>query len=231
MSVDRLRCRASVRGDCASTVFDAGSGLLVASTGRDKAAGSRVRDPLDVDAPEGQVQIPFARIVDVRERMLPGPEAAAPAWVVPGTQLVHTSQALVANPHDPYGLRTGWPIQVVVTVDEVGDSWATHRSTTAMDLDGCVGRSEARGATGSTGLYRCDPASPGVMTSGTRLGEVPVTNARPSVEAAGDPSVTLLTEAPGVIVRAGYDVASGVLTGLVVAQGIAAVTLELISVG
>ena len=43
-------------------------------------------------------------------------------------------------------------------------------------------------------------------------------------------SVTLLTEAPGVTVRATYEIASGVLTGLVLEQGMGAATLQLTSV-
>ena len=42
-------------------------------------------------------------------------------------------------------------------------------------------------------------------------------------------SVTLLTEAPGVTVRATYEIASGVLTGLVLEQGVSVTTLELVS--
>jgi hypothetical protein len=216
------------QGDYSSTVFDADSGVLVASTGRYKAAGSRVRGPLD--DPEGNVQIMFARLVDVRERALPGLGAAVPAWVAPGTQLVYSGQATVTNPFDPYGFSTGWPVQVVVTLDEVGSSWATFRSTTATDFDGYVERSEAFGATGSTGLYWYDPVSLATMNPGTVLDEDAITKARLSVEAADGASVTLLTEVPGLSVRATYEVGSGVLTGLVIEQAYGAATLQLMSV-
>ena len=227
--VEAVSFLSRTQGDYASTVFDAGSGLLVASTGRYKAAGSRVRGPLD--NPEGNVQIMFARFVDVRQRVLPGLGAAVPAWVVPGTQLAYAGQAVVTNPYDPYGFSTGWPVEVVVMLDEVGSSWATFRSTTATDFNGYVQRSEASGATGSTGLYWYDPASLAAMIPGTVLDEDPVTNARLSVEQADGEMVTLLTEAPGVTVRASYEVASGVLAGLVIEQGMGGITLELVSVG
>lgn len=216
------------QGDYASTVFDATNGLLVSSTGRYKAAGSPVHGPLDM--PEGNVQIMFTRLVDVRTRTLPGLGAAVPAWVVPGTQLVYSGQATVTNPFDPYGFSTGWPVEMVVTVDEVGGSWATFRSTTATDFDGYVERSEASGATGSAGLYWYDPASLATMTTGTVLDDDPITGAQLSVEWADGERVTLRTEAPGVAVRADYEIASGVLTKLTIEQGLGGVTLELISV-
>ena len=216
------------QGDYASTVFDEASGMLVATTGRYKAAGSRVHGPLDM--PEGNVQIMHTRLVDVRERLLPGLGAAAPAWVAPGTQLTYAGEATVSDPFDPNGFSASWPVEVLVTLDEVGDSWATFRSTTATDFDGYVERSDASGATGSTGLYWYDPVSLAAMTPGTVLDEDSVTTARLSVESADAVSVTLLTEAPGVTVRATYEIASGVLTGLVLEQGMGAATLQLTSI-
>jgi hypothetical protein len=215
------------QGDYASTVFDAASGALVASTGRYKAVGSPVRGPLD--DPEGNVQIMFARLVDVRERAVPGLGAPIPGWVSPGTQLTYSGQATVVNPFDPYGFSTGWPVEVVVTLDEVGGTWATYESTTATDFDGYVERSEARGATGSTGLYWYDPASLAAMSPGTVLDEDPITTAVLSVEATDGATVTLLTEAPGVTVRASYDVASGVLSELTIEQGYGAASLVLVA--
>jgi hypothetical protein len=217
-----------VEGDYASTVFDIDSGVLVASTGRYKGVGSPVHGPLD--DPEGNVQVMFARLVDVRERELPGLGAPVPEWVTPGTTLVYQGEATVTNPFDPSGFSMGWPVELVVTLDEVGSSWATFRSTTATDFDGYVERSETSGATGSTGLYWYDPASLAAMTAGTLLDEDPVTTARLSVESADGSSVTLLTEAPGVTARATYEVASGILTGLVLEQGYGAASLELVSV-
>ncbi len=194
-------------GDYASTAFDIDSGVLVASTGRAKGVGSPVHGPLD--DPEGNVQVMFARLVDVRQRDLPGLGAPVPAWVIPGTALVYQGEATVTNPFDPSGFGMGWPVEVVVTLDEVGTSWATFRSTTATDFEGYVERSETAGATGSTGLYWYDPASLAAMTPGTLLDEDPVTTARLSVESADGSNVTLLTEAPGVTARATYEVASG----------------------
>jgi hypothetical protein len=225
--VDAVSFVSRAQGDYASTVFDRGSGALVASTGRSRAAGSRVHGPLD--DPEGNVQIMFARLVDVRQRSLPGLGAPVPGWVAPGTSLVYQGEATVTNPFDPSGFTAGWPIEVVVTLDEVGSSWATFGSVTLTDFDGYVERSEASGATGSTGLYWYDPASLATMTAGTVLDEDPVTSAVLSVEAADGGSVTLLTEAPGVTVRAEYEVASGVLTALVLEQGFGGVDLQLAS--
>ena len=225
--VEAVSFLSRTQGDYASTVFDAASGLLVASTGRYQATGSPVHGPLDT--PEGNVQIMFTRVVDVRERALPGLGAAVPAWVAPGTQLVYAGEATVTNPFDPYGFSTGWPVEVIVTLDEVGASWATFSSMTATDFGGYVERSEAQGATGPTGLYWYDPASLGLMGSGDVLDEDPNTGARLSVERADGVAVTLLTEAPGVTVRADYDVTQGLLTGLTIEQGVAIATLELMS--
>jgi hypothetical protein len=214
-------------GDYGSTVFDTDSGALVASTGRYKGAGSPVHGPLD--DPEGNVQVMFASLVDVRERALPGLGAAVPDWVVPGAQLVYQGEARVTNPFDAGGFSTGWPVELRVTLDEVGSSWATFESSTATDFDGYVQRTEASGATGSTGLYWYDLAALAAMTPGTILDEDPVTTAMVSVESADGTVVTLLTEAPGVTARATYEIASGVLTSLVLEQGYGAASLELVS--
>ncbi len=226
--VEAVSFLSRTQGDYASTVFDDASGMLVATTGRYKAAGSPVHGPLDM--PEGNVQIMVTRLVDVRERTLPGLGAATPAWVAPGTQLAYTGDATVSNPFDPDGFGASWPVEVLVTLDEVGDSWATLRSTTATDVNGYVERSEASGATGSTGLYWYDPAALATMAPGTVLDEDPVTTALLTVETADGVSVTLLTEAPGVTVRATYEIASGVLTGLVLEQGMGAAKLRLVSI-
>jgi hypothetical protein len=226
--VEAVSFLSRLQGDYASTVFDEASGALVATTGRYKAAGPAVHGPLDM--PEGNVQIMWTRLVDVRERTLPGLGAGVPAWVVPGTRLVYRGEAMATNPLDAYGFSIAWPVEVTVTLDEVGGSWATFRSTTATDLDGYVERSLAVGATGATGLYWYDPASLATMVPGTVLDEDPITTARLSVEAADGSSVTLLTEAPGVTVRASYDVASGVLSGLSIEQGYGGATLRLASV-
>jgi hypothetical protein len=226
--VEAVSFLSRTQGDYASTIFDDASGMLVATTGRYKAAGSPVHGPLDM--PEGNVQIMVTRLVDVRERTLPGLGAAAPAWVAPGVQLTYAGDATVSNPFDPNGFSASWPVEMLVTLDEVGDSWATFRSTTATDFDGYIERSEASGATGSTGLYWYDPASLATMAAGTVLDEDPVTMARLTVEAADGLSVTLLTEATGVTVRATYEVDSGVLTGLTVEQGAGAATLQLTAV-
>lgn len=215
-------------GDYGSTVFDVDSGALVASTGRYKGVGSPVHGPLD--DPEGNVQVMFARLVDVRERALPGLGAAVPDWVTPGTQLVYQGEATVTNPFDAVGFSASWPVEMSLTFDEVGSSWATFESSTATDFDGYVQRSDASGATGSTGLYWYDPAALAAMTAGTILDEDPVTTARLSIESADGSAVTLLTEAPGVTARATYEVASGVLTSLVLEQGYGALSLELLSV-
>jgi hypothetical protein len=227
-SVDAIAFVSRSEGDYASTVFDVDSGVQVASTGRYQAADSPVHGPLD--DPEGNVQIMFTRLVDVRERTLPGISAAVPAWVVPGIQLGYAGEATVSNPFDSSGFSASWPVEVVVTLTEVGSTWATFRGTTATDFDGYVDRSESSGATGSAGLYWYDPASLASMTEGTMLDDDPITSARLSVESADGTSVTLLTEAPGVTMRATYDVETGVLREMVLEQGYGAATLELVSV-
>ena len=65
--VEAVSFLSRTQGDYASTVFDDASGMLVATTGRYKAAGSPVHGPLDM--PEGNVQIMYTRLVDVRERI------------------------------------------------------------------------------------------------------------------------------------------------------------------
>ena len=173
--VEAVSFLSRTQGDYASTVFDDASGMLVATTGRYKAAGSpgtrsprhaRGQRPGHGHAPRRRARADPAR-----------PRGGDARLGRSGHPAPYAGDATVSNPFDPNGFGASWPVEVLVTLDEVGDSWATFRSTTATDFDGYVERSEASGATGSTGLYWYDPASLATMAPGTVLDEDPVTTA------------------------------------------------------
>lgn len=233
-AVDSVGFLDRAKGDYASTVFDAASGVLIASTGRYKATGSPVHGPLDL--PEGNVLIVVTRFVSTRDRALPGLGAPNPAWVVPGVELRYSGSATYTNPFDPSGFSVTYPVEVTVTIDDAGTGWATYASQTATNLNGYVERSQSHGATGSTGLYWYDPAALAQLSTGDVLDVDPTTGARLTVDSAGAPgmgAVKMRTELPGVTVVATYDPDRGILTGLTIEQALtfATVELQLTSVG
>ena len=119
----------------------------------------------------------------------PGAWAPNPAWVAPGVELRFKGTATLVNPFDPSGFQVSYPVDALVTLDEVGDGWATFASETSTDLNGYVERSSARGAAGSTGLYWYDPTALAAMGAGDVLDEDPMTGARTTVAGgAGGPA-------------------------------------------
>jgi hypothetical protein len=227
-TVDAIGFMARDEGTYASTVFDQATGMLVASTGRAKGPDSPVHGPLD--DPEGNVTVSWSRSVGVRQRGLPGIGEALPDWVAPGLALRYVGTTTVTNPFDP-GFEMTLPLEMVVTVDEVGEDWATFQSRSTVDYDGYLDTTESSGATGAAGQYWYVTGALGQLAAGDVLDEDPVTGARLTVDAVDDRGVTLRTEMPGVSVLTTFDSVSGVLTAMTVEQGYATVDVALASIG
>lgn len=230
-TVDSVAFLSRAEGSYASTVFDASNGALIATTGRAKAQGSQVHGPLD--DPEGNVSIVWTRLVDLRQGALPGLGGPLPTWVAPGVTLSYAGTVDYVNAFDPSGFRVSYPVEMTLTVDQVGAGWATYEVRTATDLQGYLQESAGVGAAGAAGGYWYDPAALGGMSAGQVLDDDPTTGVRVAVESV-DPAggVTLRTQAPGVTVSGTYDPASGVLRRLTTEQAVtfSTLVLDLVSV-
>jgi hypothetical protein len=229
--VDSVAFLSRAEGSYASTVFDASTGALIATTGRAQAQGSQVHGPLD--DPEGNVSIVWTRLADLRQRDLPGLGSPLPDWVAPGVTLTYAGSMEYVNAYDPAGFRVSYPVEMTVTVAEVGAGWATYAVRTATSLEGYLQESAGAGANGAAGGYWYDPAALAGMSAGTVLDDDPTTGVRLAVESA-DPAggVTLRTQAPGIAVTGTYDPATGVLTRMTTEQSVtfSTLVLDLVSV-
>jgi hypothetical protein len=230
-TVDSVAFLNRAEGSYASTVFDAGNGALIATTSRSQAQGSQVHGPLD--DPEGNVSIVWTRLVELRQRELPGLGGPLPSWVTPGVTITYAGAVDYVNAFDPSGFRVSYPVEMTVTVDQVGAGWATYTVRTATNLEGYLQESAGVGAAGAAGGYWYDPAALAGMPAGQVLDDDPTTGVRVAVESV-DPAggVTLRTRAPGVTVTGTYDPASGVLTRLATEQAVtfSTLVLDLVSV-
>lgn len=231
-TVDSVAFLNRAEGSYASTVFDASNGALIATTGRSQAQGSQVHGPFD--DPQANVSIVWTRLVDLRQRDLLGLGNPLPSWVTPGVTLTYAGTVEYANVYDPSGFRVSYPVEMTVTVDQVGAGWATYGVRTATNLEGYLQESAGVGAAGTAGGYWYDPAALAGMSAGTVLDDDPATGVRLAVESV-DPAggVTLRTQAPGVTVTGTYDPSSGVLTRLTTEQAVtfSTLVLDLVSVG
>ena len=228
-TVDAVGFMSKAEGTYASTVFDSVSGAQVAHTGRAKGPGFPVQGPLD--DPEGNVIIAWARMVDVRQRDLPGMGGSLPDWVEPGLTLRYGGTTTVTNPLDAYGFEMTSPVEVTVRFDDVGRDWATFSSTTTVDYDGYIDTIRGGGATGVVGQYWYTPDGLAGLEAGSVLDDDPITGARLTVDEVDATAVTLRTTMPGVTIVATYERDSGAMTAMTIGQGYATTDLRLASVG
>ena len=228
-SYDAVSFVASGSGSYQASTFDSASGVLLRTNTSTEGAGSPVHGPFD--DPQGNVQLSNTRLVGVRQRSLPGMGAAPPPWVAPGVQLVYSGTYTATNPLDPTSGPWVYPMETAVTLGDVGSTWASFSSRTVVDVGGSQQPSDASSVTGPTGLYWYDPVALGSMVAGDVLDEDPVTGARTFVESVSPGGsgtvVSLVTEMNGVTVRLGYDVGSGVLVSLGIAQAVTGGTVSL----
>lgn len=212
-----------------SSTFDMESGVLLATNTSTEGAGSPVRGPLD--DPQGNVQLSYTRLADVRQRSVPGLSAPVPWWVATTPQLVYTGSYTATNPMDPQAGPWVYPMETTVSFGEGGQTWATFSSRTVIDLGGSQRPTDAAGVTGPTGLYWYDPSTLATMNPGDLIDEDPVTGARITVESVGPGAtatvVSIFTEMNGVTVRLGYDAGTGVLVGLELYQAVTGGTVSL----
>ncbi len=122
-TVDSVAFLSRAEGSYASTVFDASSGALIATTSRAQAEGSQVHGPLD--DPQGNVSIVWTRLADLRQRDLPGLGSPLPDWVAPGLTLTDAGSIEHVNALDP----SAWVSIGRVPVRRRGRCrWATYGS-------------------------------------------------------------------------------------------------------
>jgi hypothetical protein len=210
-------------GTWQDSTFDATSGALLATNSRVEGEPSPVHGPLD--DPQGNVQLSYTRLVNVRTVSVPGLGAERPMWASEGTTLNYAGSTMVVNPMDP-SAQFSYPVQVTVTFEEVGATWAMFRAHSVVDYGQYRDEGESTGATGPTGAYWYDPDSLATMSTGV-LDNDPVTGAQISVEAAGNGTVTIITQMNGATLSLTYETASGVLVAMQSSNFTTGITLQL----
>ncbi len=212
-----------------SSTFDAGSGVLLAMNASTQGAASPIHGPND--APQGNVQLALSRFVGTRQLETPGIDAPAPPWVATVQGLEYEGTYTASNPMDPASGPWVFPMAASIAFGDRGASWATFTSTTTVSGDGPAQTTEGAGATGSTGLYWYDPATLAAMSTGQVLDQDPVTGAATtvgSIEAGGAGTVVhIVTALDGVSLDLAYDVMTGVLVALDLAQAVTGATISL----
>jgi hypothetical protein len=208
-----------------SSTYDTATGVLLATNSSTQGAGAPVHGPLD--DPQGNVQLSNTRLAAVRQRSLPGMDAANPGWVATSAGLSYSGTVTTVNPLDPGSGPWVYPMSMAVRFGGGGRTWSAFTSHTVVNLGGTDQQTDAGGVTGSTGLYWYDPAALATFEPSQVLDDDPVTGARTQVESIGSGIATLTTSMNGVDVRIGYDLASGAMVSLEIRQTVTGSTIRL----
>ena len=215
-----------------SQTFDRETGLLLSSNGT--MAGPTT--PFTVDGRPtpvtGNTQLTMTRLVNVRQRTLPGQNAAVPDWVAGTNTLSYVGTYNWTNPIDPNSGSIEYPTEHTVSLGQRGSTSAAYTARTFVP--GLAHDTTTPGVGGGVGFYWWDPQALQEMSQGQTLDEDPITNEQLFVSYRG-PSpdgteiVVIESHLPGVETRSTYD-----MTGLLVAYEVwhgsigATISIELV---
>lgn len=215
-----------------SQTFDRETGLLLSSNG--STAGPTT--PFTIEGQPtpvtGNTQLTMTRLASVRQRTLPGQNAAVPDWVAGTTTLSYAGNYNWTNPIDPSSGNLDFPTEHTVSLGQRGTNWAGFTARTYVP--GLAHDTTTPGVGGGVCFYWWDPQALLGMSQGQTLDEDPVTNERLFVSYRGASSsgtevVVIESQLPGVETRSTYD-----MTGLLVAYEVwhgsigATITIELV---
>lgn len=215
-----------------SQTFDRETGLLLSSNG--STAGPTT--PFTIEGQStpvtGNTQLTMTRLASIRQRMVPGQNAALPDWVAGTTTLSYSGKYNWTNPIDPSTGSLDYPTEHTVTLRERGATSAAYTARTFVP--GLAHDITTPGVGGGVGFYWWDPQALRGMTQGQTLDEDPITGERLVVSfrgtsPAGGEVVVIESRLPGVETRSTYD-----LTGLLVAYEVwhgsigATISIELV---
>jgi hypothetical protein len=195
--------------------FDSRTGLLVLSALRTSTQ------------PGGPLQLGMTELVGTRRLAVPGLGAPVPSWLAARPTLSYVGSQDFVNP-----LLPGPPLTSTVswstTITATGSTWATYESSGTVTAFGASVPLADAGATGGAGPYWWDPAALASMVAGQVLDTDPVTGHTLAVGAVtptvAGRTVTITGTMPGYQTTMTFDVATGVMTGQQVADGVSGST-------
>jgi hypothetical protein len=215
-----------------SQTYDRETGVLLSSNG--STAGPTT--PFTISgqpAPvTGNTQLTLTRLANIRQRTVPGQDAAVPDWVAGTTTLSYAGNYNWTNPIDPSSGNLDFPTEHTVNLTQRGSTWAAYTARTVVP--GLAHDTTAPGVGGGVGFYWWDPQALQAMTQGQTLDQDPITNERLFVSYRGPSStgtevIVIDSQLPGVDTRSTFD-----MTGLLVAYEVrhgsigATISIELV---
>lgn len=177
----------------------------------------------------GNTQLTMTRLLDVRQRTLPGQNAVVPDWVAGTTTLSYGGNYNWTNPIDPSSGSMDLPTEHTVTVGPRGSTWAAYTARTLVP--GLAYDVTTPGVGGGVGSYWWDPLALQAMSEGQTLDQDPITNERLFVSyrglsSDGTETVVIESQLPGVETRSTYDM-TGLLVAYEVTQGSIGATISI----
>ena len=215
-----------------SQTFDRETGVLLSSNGSTTGPTTPFTIEGQPTPVTGNTQLTLTRLVNVRQRMLPGQNAAVPDWVADTNTLSYAGNYNWTNPIDPNSGSIDYPTEHTVSLGERGSTLAAYTARTFVP--GLAHDITTPGVGGGVGFYWWDPQALQEMSEGQTLDEDPITNERLFVSYHGRSSdgteiVVIESRLPGVETRSTYD-----MTGLLVAYEVwhgsigATISIELV---
>ncbi len=216
-------------GSYQSWTWDLATGLLLVSSSRQDGAFSPFAAPGETP-PQANSFLGYRQLVDVRQRTTPGIGTAPPDWVLGTGRLAYSGTWTFVNPMDPSSGAMVMPMTVEATFTEGGPTWANVRFRNVIDFSGVPNAAEGTNLATGAGSWWWDPTALAAMKRGQVLDEIPLLSGRVTVEDIvpwqGGSSVIVRTELPGNVVRAQFDVATGVLLGNELTQSAQGTTIS-----
>ena len=170
-----------------SQTFDRETGVLLSSNG--STAGPTT--PFTIEGQPtpvtGNTQLTMTRLANVRQRTLPGQNAAVPDWVAGTTTLSYAGNYNWTNPIDPSSGSIDYPTEHTVSLGQRGSTWAAYTARTFVP--GLAHDITTPGVGGGVGFYWWDPQALQEMSQGQTLDEDPITNERLFVSYRGPSSM------------------------------------------
>ena len=212
-----------------SQTFDRETGLLLSSNG--STAGPTT--PFTIEGQPtpvtGNTQLTMTRLASVRQRNLPGQNAAVPDWVAGTTTLSYAGNYNWTNPIDPSSGNLDFATEHTVSLGERGSTWAAFTARTFVP--GLAHDTTTPGVGGGVSFYWWDPQALQGMSQGQTLDEDPITNERLVVSYRGSSStgtevVVIESQMPGVETRSTYDM-TGLLVAYEVFHGSGGITISI----
>ena len=216
---DAIRIQTTTTSGYDAYVFDLASGLMIFHGAR--ATGAPVSTPPvggQAGVGEGSTQLVSAWIVDVQDAPVPWQAYPAPDWVARVQRLTYAGTLTTVTAGTPFQL----PIDHEVTVDARGRDWLHGRTLSRMGsiqgMPPSVQSSVDSSGPASIGGLWIAPEALAQLRPGQPIERVESVGIETVVSEAAGGRVVISEQGPLHRIDYAYDVATGVLDGVTIAQ-------------